>query len=270
MLGGSPVFEQEGDLEVAEISGLAMIKTLEVFQFQNPGNKIYTLLLSKAYGTYAFGFVENRMIQYKKDPEKFKIYFDRAKEFYRRGKAFGMMALKQRDGSLVKALDKGVDATRKRMEHYSASEIDPIFWTAFSWGGLINCSKDDILAVADLAIVEIMMGRVLKVAPTFYFGAPHLFYAVYYASRPPMLGGDPVKAKEHFDEAAKINHDKALMVYALEAQYLAPQTLNKNLFREMLAKVNDGAVDAVPEERLANALAKQRGKFLQQNEASYF
>ena len=85
-----------------------------------------------------------------------------------------------------------------------------------------------------------------------------------------MLGGNPEKAKGHFEEAAKITRGRFLMAYALEAQFLAPQTMDRALFDEMIGKVNEGSVDALPEQRLANALAKERVKFLKENEASYF
>lgn len=270
MKDGSPVFEQESDPEVAEVSGLAMLKTLEVFHFQNPTNKIYLNLLAKSYATYAFGFLENKMIQYKNDPAKYQMYFDRAKNFYKRGKDYGMAYIGRSDRGLVKALSKGVDTTRKRMASYSRHKVEPIFWLAFSWGSYINLSKDDITVVADLSLVETMMAQVVKVYPSFYFAGPHLFYGVYYASRPSMLGGSPEKSKEHFAEAEKITNGKSLMVYALQAQFLAVQTMDKALFHEMLDKVNAGSIDALPEQRLANALAKQRAKYLKETEASYF
>ncbi len=268
---GAPVFESEGDVEVAETSGLAMIKTLEVFNYHNPTNKAYLNLLARSYATYAFGFLENRMTQYQfKDPERYKVYFERAKNFYKKGKAFGMALLKEDDKKLVEAISKGVDPVRNRMKHYDRQDIEPVFWTAFNWGSLINLSKDDIVAVADLALVEAMMARILEVYPSFFYGGPHMFYGVYYASRPAMLGGSPEKARKHFDEAAKITGGKMLMVYALEAQFLSVQTMDKQLFGDMIDKVNAGSVDALPEQRLANALAKERVKFLRDNETKYF
>ena len=268
---GAPVFEQESDVQVAEISGLALIKTLEVFNYHNPKNKSYLNLLAKSYGTYAFGFLENRMIQYQyTNPEKYQMYFDRAKTFYGRGKDFGMRLLQRTDKKLVKALSEGVDATRKRMTSYDHNEVEPVFWTTFSWGSLINLSKDDITAVAGLTLVETMMARIQEVNPGFYYGGPELFYGVYYASRPTILGGSPEKGKKHFEEAAKLTGGKFLMVYALEAQFLAVQNMDKALFDEMIVKVEAGSVNALPEQRLANALAKERVKFLKSNESHYF
>lgn len=268
--GGVPSFEMEGDVEVAETAGLAMIKTLEVFNFQNPTNKTYMNLLARSYGTYAFGFLENRMLQYQyKDPEKYKMYFDRAKRFYTTGKKFGMDLLQRSDKKLVKALGQGVEATRSRMRSYNQQDVEGVFWTAFNWGSVINLSKDDISVVADLALVEAMMARVLEVAPTFYFAGPHLFYGVYYASRPAMLGGSPEKAKKHFEEAARLNGERSLIVYALEAQFLAVQTMDRELFDSLLEKINSGSIDALPQQRLANALAKDRAKYSKDNATQY-
>jgi len=268
---GVPAFEMDSDIEVSENAGLAMIKTLEVFNYHNPTNKTYLNLLARSYATYAFGFLETRMIQYQyTNPERYQVYFDRAKHFYTKGKSFGMDLLSREDKKLAKALSQGVDAVRKRMLHYSRHEIEPVFWTAFNWGSLINLSKDDITAVADLALVEAMMARILEVYPGFFYGGPHLFYAVYYASRPAMLGGNPEKAKTHFEEALKVTNGRLLLGYALEAQFLAVQTMDKDLYEQMLTKIREGSIDALPEQRLANALAKERVKFLKENESKYF
>lgn len=268
---GAPIFEQEADVDTAEISGLAMIKTLEVFNFQNPSNKNYLNLLARSYATYAFGFFETRMLQYQfTDPDKYNMYVERAKGFYRKGKLYGMDLLQRKDEGLVKAMAKGLDPLRKKINKYDRYEIEPVFWTAFNWGSYINLNKDDITVVADLPLVEALMARIVQVYPTFYFGAPHLFYGVYYASRPAMLGGDPKKALTSFEEASKVTGGRSLMVYALEAQFLAVQTMDRGLFDDMMAKIDAGKVEALPEQRLANALAKQRVKYLQANAPHYF
>jgi hypothetical protein len=85
-----------------------------------------------------------------------------------------------------------------------------------------------------------------------------------------MLGGSPEKARAHFEEAARVTGGRLLMVYAIEAQYLAVLTLDRSLFDEMIAKVNEGNINALPEQRLANALAKERVKYLRGNETNYF
>lgn len=270
-VAGSPVFEEEGDIEVGEISGLAMIKTLEVFYKHNPKEKAYLLLLSKSYANYAFGFLENRLLQYKEtDPAKYEMYLTRAKLFYSRGRDYGMKYMHRKDKKFEKALKAGLEPLRKRLRGYWREDTPGIFWLAFAWGSWINLNKELVEAVGDLALVEAIMSRIVEVHPSFFYGSPMLFYGVYYASRPAMLGGDPVKAKEFFDKAAKVTGDRFLMVFALEAQFLAVLTMDRTLFNEMVAKVKEGSADALPEQRLANMLAKQKVDLLKANESQYF
>lgn len=268
---GAPVFEEESDIEVAESSAVAMLKTLEAFHRHNPGNETFLLLLAKSYGTYGFGFLENRMLQYKdKDPGRYNVYLERAKLFYSRGKDYGLELIEQRNKNLRHAVDKGLEPLRQELAKLDRDDVDAVFWTALSWGNYINLTKDSVRSVSDLGIVEAMMGRVLELDPNFFYGGPHLFYGAYFASRPPMLGGNPEEARRHFDQAAKASGGKLLMTYALEAQFLAVQTQDKALFEELLSKVDSGSIDLLPEQRLANALAKERVKFLREGEQNYF
>ncbi|MBI4373363.1 MAG: hypothetical protein HY542_00655 [Deltaproteobacteria bacterium] len=268
---GSPVFEEEQDVEVAEQTGLAMIKTLEVFHHQNPKNKNYLLLLSKSYGTYGFGFLENRLLQYEqKDPERYKVYLERAKLFYSRGKNYGLQLIEREDKDLRKAIDQGLGPLKGALAGVGKSDAAMIFWTALSWGNYVNLTKDEVRSVSDLAIVEVMMARVLELDPGFFYGGPHLFYGVYYASRPTMLGGNPEEAKKHFEEASKSSEGRFLLPYVLQAQFLAVQTQDRNLFNDLIGKVESGDPNAMPEQKLANMLAKERVRYLRDREKELF
>ncbi|MBI2982221.1 MAG: hypothetical protein HYY44_08040 [Deltaproteobacteria bacterium] len=135
MKEGAPVFEQEQDIEVAEQTGLAMIKTLEVFHHQNPKNKNYLLLLSKSYGTYGFGFLENRLLQHEqKNPERYKVYLERAKLFYSRGRDYGLQLIEREDKDLRKAIDGGLGPLKSALAGVGRDDVPMIFWTALSWG----------------------------------------------------------------------------------------------------------------------------------------
>jgi len=268
---GSPVFEEESDIHVAEEAGISLLKTLEVFHRHNPENPDYLLLLSKSYGTYAFGFLENRILQYKaKDPSRHDLYLNRARLFYTRGKEYGLKRIERTNGELRRAIDQGLEPLRTALSQVGPDEIEPIFWTALSWGNYINLTKDQVRSVSDLAIVEAMMAQVLKVRPDFFYGGPHLFYAIYYASRPPILGGDANKARQHFEEASKASSGKFLMVEALEAQVLAVQLQDRMQFHKLISRIESTSLEVLPEQRLANALAKERARLLRENESHYF
>ena len=106
MVDGSPIVEQESDPYVAEVSGLALLKTMEVFAYHNPKNDAYKTLLAKNYANYAFGFLENKLYKYEGvDPARYDAILVRTKDFYTRGKNYGLSVLKK-NGSFKKALSK--------------------------------------------------------------------------------------------------------------------------------------------------------------------
>lgn len=262
--------EEEQDIEVAEASSLAMLKTLEVFAKDNPSNQNYAVLLAKSYGNFAFGFLENKMLQSKyQDPQKYEHYERRAKLFYERGKRYGLDYLK-RKGRFRKAINSDALSFQQLVQKYGRSDMELLFWTAYCWGSAINLSKDDPEAIGDLPKVEIMMRRVLELQESYYNAAPHLFFGVYYASRPPLLGGIPARALEHFEEAQRLNKDAFLMVSVLEAQFYAVQIQDKALYQELLEKVLEAPVTLLPEQRLANELAKRRARILLDQADYYF
>jgi hypothetical protein len=107
-----------------------------------------------------------------------------------------------------------------------------------------------------------MMNRVLQLDENFFFGSAHLFWGSTYGSIPPMLGGNPEKAKEHFERAIEISDGEFLMAYVYYAQYYAVTTLNEELFEEMLQKVENAPMDIMPGYELMTSLAKRKGKDL--------
>lgn len=270
MKNGAPVFEEEEDIEVAEIAGLAMLKTLEIFARDNPSNENYAVLLARNYGNYAFGFYENKILLYKdKDHAKYGTYVKRAKLFYQRGRDYGLDILKK-SNRFKNTLNKDIPTFEEMLKGYGRGDLDLLFWTAFCWGNLINLSKDDPEAITDLARVQAMMARVLQLQETFFYASPHIFYGVYFASRPPMLGGSPQKAKEHFDDAIRLTQERFLMGPVLEAQFYAVQVQDKALFYQLLQKVLETESSVLPEQKLANELAKERARILLDRIDSYF
>lgn len=262
MVGGSPIVEQESDPLVAEQSGLALLKTLEVFSFHNPDNDKYKTLLAKNYANYAFGFLENKLYEYEGvDPDRYNMILARTKLFYERGKNYGLDVLTKKR-SFAKALSEDQDTFEKATRRIGRGKMPALFWTAFAWGGLINWSKDDPTAIISLGKVERMMARAAELNNTFFYGGPHMFYGVYYGSRPAMLGGNNEKSRENFEEALKISHGRFLFAKVLYAQFYAVQAQDRALFERLLQETLAEDPNILPEQRLGNILAQERAKTL--------
>jgi hypothetical protein len=145
-----------------------------------------------------------------------------------------------------------------------------LFWTGFSWGGLANFSKDSPDSIVEIPRIEALMKRVKELDDNYYYGGPHLFLGALYASRSKMLGGQPEEAQKEFESAIAESHGKFLMAKVLYAQYYGVQTQNRGLFESSLKEVVAADAAALPEQRLANELAKRRADMLLRKEKMFF
>lgn len=272
MAGGSPAFEMDPDADLAETTGITMIKMIEAFQYDNPNNKTLNILLARSYANYAFGFLEWNMLRTRNDETKRELYdinLERAKRFYETGKRMGLSTL-NKSGAFKSALAKDLDSFKKVLRGYGKGSVPKLFWTAFSWGGSINLNKDSPQAIIEFPKVEAMMQRVLELDEFYFYGGPHLFFAVSFGSRPAMFGGNLEKSKEHFEKAVGAYQRKFLMALVMYAQVYAVQAQDPALFDSLLSEVVAADPAAMPEQRLANELAVRRAKWLLGNKSQFF
>ncbi len=268
--GGAPAFEMESDVLLAENTGMTMIKMLESFQYDNPKNKNYLTLLSRSYANYAFGFLEWNMMKYREvDEAQRALNEERAKTFYTKGKNFGLAVL-TRNAGFEKAVNRDLDTFKKALKGFGRRSVPALFWTALNWGSWINLNKDSPQAIADFPKVEAMMQRVLEIDENFFYGGPHLFFGFSFGSRPPMFGGNPTLSKEHFEKAISAYQRKHLMGLVLYAQSYAVQNQDRALFDSLLNEVLSADAAGLPEQRLANELAKLRARWLLDHSMTMF
>lgn len=251
-------FNREGSVRHAREAAPALLKMLDGFIVSSPDNPNLLLRGAEMNATFAFGLIEEE------DPAW-------ARELYRKSLDYARRALADEDRDLAELLIKGDDAAVQaavsRIEP-GDDVIEPLFWTAFAWGGLINVSRADQRAVADLPKVVAIMDHLAKIAPDFYNAGPHMFLGVYYSSRGSMLGGDVRKSRVHFDEVARRTGGRYLIADVLYARFYCvalgekdPATARTEFDRRLRA-VLAARDDIDPENRLVTAIAKQRAKKL--------
>ncbi len=221
-----------------------------------PQNAELLVAGAKAYSAYAAVFSE--------DEDR-----ERAKRLYLKGKQYGIRALSKR-GKFREVLFKPLDQFRTCLPSFRKKDVPALFWTASSWGSWISLSTDSVEAMAEIPKVVSLMQRVLELDEGFYYGGPHLFMAVYHLARPKAYGGDPERARRHFEKAFELSQDKFLMSHVLYAKYYARQTFDRELFVSTLEKVLEAPADSVPELTLLNTLAKQQAKRLLEEVDDYF
>lgn len=253
---GNLAMNRETDLELARAAIPANLKLIEGLILELPDNAELRLQAAQAFYGYAWGFVEDDDAS-------------RASGLYRRGLEHALRAL------AVAGIAGDVTALplpelERQLAALGRDAVPALFWSASCWAKWIDMNRDDPARLADLGKAAALMARVLELDANYYHGGPHLFFGVYYGSRPPMLGGDFERAARHFDEARAATNGRLLLGDLLRAQYLARQQLDRRQFHERLTAVANAPTDIFPEMALVNALAMQKARNLLAREEEWF
>jgi hypothetical protein len=240
--------QEERDTELAEKAIPASLKMLEGLAKEDPKNIWILQKLAEGFCGYAFSFLE--------DSEP-----GRASGLYLRGKDYAFRALEiQSNGKTWNGLS--LDEWSKRLAEVTPSQQPALFWAGQCWGSWLSLNLDSVEAFSSLPRIDGLMNRAVELDPSFHYAGPHLFLGAYYGGRNRMFGGDPEKARNHFEQALKITGGKYLLVSFLYAKTYAVQNQDRDLFAAQLNKVLEASYDVLPEQRLANQIAKRKAAAL--------
>ena len=114
------------------------------------------------------------------------------------------------------------------------------------------------------------MQRVLDLDESYFHGGADLFFGSIWGTKPRMLGGDPEKARQYFENNLKTTEGKFLLTYIYYARFYAAKTLNEELFDELLAKVEETPADVLPGYQLLNMIAKKKASYLKLYKEEWF
>ncbi len=251
---GIKVVYQEEDLQLAEQFLGSNLKMIEVMIAQDPTNPQLNLLAAQGFGAYSMAFIES------KDAA-------RAVRFYNRGLNYALQALPSEKAFTKEILPADLETC---LTDYTKEEVPALFWVGYNWGNYILHNLDDPRSLVDLAKVELIMRRCLELDEAYNFAGVDLFYGNFYASRPPMLGGDPEKGKEFYERNLELTQHKFYLTKYFYARYYAVQVQDEELFERLINDILDLDLDKYPEIRLMNAIAKKKANKLKANKEKYF
>ena len=159
-----PAYDRETDLELAEQAVAANLKMLEGVLELSPDSYELLHTTSSSFGRYVFGFLEEKIeiADQAYDYDEMERLTNRAVNLYERARQYGLRAIHQKHKSFLPALGSGIDQLELELQHFKRDDLDALFWTAFSWGGMINLSQDDPARLAELPVVKLIMTRILE------------------------------------------------------------------------------------------------------------
>ncbi len=259
----SPLFEgqylalsEESDPILAKSAIPTSLKMLEGLIKSDPDNQALHIKLAEGFCSYAFSFVEED------DPV-------RASKLYLRGRDYATRAL-QLNGAPENLLAMKPDEFRQAMGEMDENALPGVFWMGQCWANWLRLNLMNLEAFVVVPKVEAAMQKTLKWDETYHYAGPHLFFGGFYGSRPALLGGDSEKARKHFERAMELTQNKFLIIPMMYARTVAIQTQDKDLFKKLLNQVLDAPSDILPEQRLANEIAKLKARKLLEDADDYF
>lgn len=256
MDSGIEAMNSETDLQLARAAMPANLKLMEGMLLEDPGNLELLLYAAEGFYGYSYGFIETE--------DK-----ARAGGLYRRCYGYARQAMALR-GFTVDPETAAPDKLRTAVAGAGKEDVPVLFWSASCLGKWIDMNRDNLSGIAGLSNVAILMQRVIELDDTYYYGAAHLFFGVYYGGRAPMLGGDFALAEQHFERAAEINDGKLLLVDLLHAEFLDRQQLDQAAFHQRLVGILEAPDDLYPQMALINGISQYKAALLLENEADWF
>jgi len=189
-------------------------------------------------------------------------------ELTRKAKHYALAALEMHGFENLHS--RSMDDFNAGLRKMEKEDLPVLFWAASCWASWIGANMDSMAALAELPKVEAMMRRSLALDPGFYYGGPHLFMGIWYASQPKIAGGDLAQSRAHFMKAREFGRGKFLMTEVYFAQYYARKAFDRELFISTLQKVLDTPADSEPELTLLNTVARQRAAEMLKRVDEYF
>jgi len=246
---------RQSDLRILREGMPAYLMLIDGMVQTVPDNEQLLIAAAQSYSSFASLFVEGQDKEY-------------ANLLYQRGKQYALKSLEMR--GFKEPLQRPFDDFKEGLKRLGKKDVPYIFWAATCWVNWIRLNLDSIEAISELPRVESLMKRALELDEGFYYGGPHLFMGIWFASRPKIAGGDLKKAQEHFMKALDLGQGKFLMAYVYYANYYARKMTDKDLFTSTLQKVLETPAETSPDLVLLNTVAKKQAKELLSHVREYF
>ncbi len=246
--GQYKAMQEEADLGLAAEAIPSNLKMMEGLLKGDESSMPILNNLAEGFCSYSFSFIEDS------NPE-------RASALYQRGRGYAVRSLAESSGvkDLLTLTGEEFQFVLKGM---NANDLPALFWLGQCWSGWLMLNLGSPETFADISRVEWLMKRTADLDEDYHYAGPHLALGGFYGSRTKMLGGDPEKARYHFERNLELNQRKFLLTQLIYARTYAVQSQDKELFGRLLKEILDSSSNALPEQRLANEVAKQKARKL--------
>jgi predicted anti-sigma-YlaC factor YlaD len=184
---------------------------------------------------------------------------DRALKLYLRARRYCLRAMNERFGDQASEmlLQEPAAVVRKAKR----DDVPLLYWTAASWGAAISLGIDRPELAIDLPTVRVLAERALALDSAWNKGALHELF-ITLDSLPEALGGNPARAKMHFDQAIALQKGQSPGPYVALATGVAVPAQDRGEFERLLKLALAIDPEQDPSNRLAALITQKRARLL--------
>ena len=255
----SSAFASDNDPEFVRLAAPSNLKMVEMMLERQPDHRGLLGTACSGFTQYAYGFlhIDADSLEPARAAEARELRA-RAARMYDRARQYCLRALDRNVRGLRAELPTGKTQSLART---SKADVPALYWLGASWGGSLTVADAPVLRLGEIPIVRAVLKRALELDPDWESGAIHeAMIAI--DGLPPMLGGSPVRAREHFDKAVQLSGGQSAFAYVTLATSVAQPARDRAEFERLLRAALAIDVAKRPSLRLQNLIAQRRARTL--------
>ena len=248
--------EQQANIDLLHDGAPSLLLMIDGLLVEDPDNQKLLISGTKAYSSYAI-----LLAQYDE--------MDKARRCAERGRELAFKLLNSLP-SLKGFEDIPTENLNKHLAKINKKDVTPLFWGGYGWAAWVHTQEGSPAGLAALPRIEPIMARVLELDESINYASVHIFFGTLYGAKPPMFGGDPEASQAHFEKALTITNRTYLPIQVTYAETYARQVFDRELFKSLLDEVLATPLDANPNLKASNSMAKMMARKLLDHIEDYF
>ena len=253
-------FGTDDDPELIAAAAPFNLKLMESMLRAIPEHRGLLLATARGFVQYAYAFVELKADEFAETrSEATSAERARAARLYLRARDYGLRGLEAAHPGFTRTLRAEPAAA---LAVTRSGDISLLYWTGVAWAAAVSPSQDDLVPVADLALAEALVRRVLALDEAYDQGAAHVFMISFEMGLAGRRAGAAERARRHYARAVELTAGRAAAPYVAYAEAVSIPERNRAEFQHLLQGVLKMDVHARPEWRLVNRLLQRRARWL--------
>ena len=251
-------FTRDTDPEFVRQAAPSTLKMVEMLLDEDPSHAGLLMTACSGFAQYAYAFLQSDADSGDPASQSTRELRARSAGMYDRARGYCLRTIDGRHRGFSEAIRKDPKAALASM---TRADVPALYWTGVAWGGALTMTDNPLTRIGEIAAVRSLFTRALELDEAWEGGAIHeAMIAV--EGLPMLLGGSPVRAKEHFERAVALSKGQSAFAYLTLAASVALPARDKASFEKLLKSALAVDVSQRPSIRLANLIAQRRAKTL--------